>query len=60
MGKLLLVSEIARSPGRSIDWLHKAERKDSIPEAKSDLNNWRVYAEEDIEKPGSCLGDSYV
>lgn len=50
MGKLLLVSEVARSLGRSINWLSKAERKGKIPDAKRDLNNWRAYTEEDIEK----------
>lgn len=50
MEKLFSVSEVARDLGRSVDWLREAERKSKIPKAKRDLNNWRVYTEDDIEK----------
>lgn len=48
--KVFRVSELARELGVSADWLREAERKGKIPRAKRDLNGWRVYTEEDIEK----------
>jgi len=36
--------------GRSEKWLRNAERKGKIPRARRDLNGWRVYTQEDIEK----------
>jgi len=50
MGKILKVSEAARELERSEKWLRNAERKGKIPKARRDLNNWRVYTEEDIAK----------
>lgn len=50
MDKTLTVSETAREVGRSEKWLRNAERNGKIPKARRDLNNWRVYTEEDIAK----------
>jgi len=50
MGKILTVSEAARELGRSEKWLRNAERKGKIPRARRDLNGWRVYTQDDIEK----------
>jgi hypothetical protein len=48
MSKVFTVSEAARELRRSERWLRDAERTGKIPRAKRDLNNWRVYTEEDI------------
>lgn len=50
MGRILTVSEAARQLQRSERWLRNAEAKGKIPKAKRDLNNWRVYTQEDIAK----------
>jgi DNA-binding transcriptional MerR regulator len=50
MPRLLKVSEVARELGRSVDWLREAETKGKIPRARRDLNGWRVYTEEDVER----------
>lgn len=44
------VSEAARVLGCSEKWLREAERKGKIPTARRDLNGWRVYTDEDIDK----------
>ena len=49
MDRFLTVSEVARRIGRSEKWLREAEVKGKIPKARRDLNNWRVYTEEDIK-----------
>ncbi len=43
------VCEAARLIGCSERWLREAEKKGKIPRAKRDLNDWRVYTDEDIE-----------
>jgi len=50
MQRLLRVSEVARMLGRSERWLRDAELKNKIPKARRDLNNWRVYTEDDIRQ----------
>jgi len=50
MERTLTVTEAARELGRSERWLRDAEAKGKIPKARRDLNNWRVYTEEDIAK----------
>ena len=47
--KLLRVSETARELGISEAWLRRAEKSGRIPEARRDLNQWRVYSQEDLE-----------
>ena len=50
MNSLMKVAEAARRIVRSERWLREAEAKGKIPKARRDLNNWRVYTEEDIER----------
>lgn len=50
MEKTLSVSEAARKLGRSERWLREAEKKGKIPNAKRDLNGWRVYTFKDIAR----------
>ena len=47
--KLFRVSETARELGISEAWLRRAEKRGRIPEARRDLNQWRVYSQEDLE-----------
>jgi len=47
--KLFRVSETARELGISEAWLRRAEKSGRIPEARRDLNQWRVYSQEDLE-----------
>ena len=49
MGKVLTVLEAARELGCSERWLREAEKAGKLPRARRDLNNWRVYTQEDIE-----------
>lgn len=53
--KLLTVSEVARRLERSERWLRQAEAKGKIPKARRDLNGWRVYTEEDVERLRALL-----
>lgn len=50
MDKILRLSEAARLIGCSERWLRDAEAKGKIPRARRDINNWRVYTQEDIAK----------
>lgn len=50
MERILTVSEAARELGRSERWLREAEAKGKIPKARRDMNGWRVYTEEHIER----------
>lgn len=50
MGKILRVAEAARQLGCSEGFLRKAEKKGKLPKARRDLNSWRVYTEEDLER----------
>lgn len=50
MERVFTVSETARELGRSERWLREAEAKGKIPKARRDLNGWRVYTEEDVER----------
>lgn len=50
MERILTVSETARELGRSERWLREAEAKGKIPKARRDLNGWRVYTEEDVNR----------
>ena len=51
----LTVAQAARQIGRSERWLREAERKGKIPTARRDLNRWRVYTEDDIERLKALL-----
>ena len=55
MVKGLTVSEAARQIGRSERWLREAEAKGKIPKARRDLNRWRVYTEDDLERLKALL-----
>jgi len=50
MRRLFTVSEVARELGRSERWLREAETRGKIPVARRDLNGWRVYTKEDIDR----------
>ena len=50
MQRLFRVSEVARELERSERWLRDAETKGKIPRARRDLNGWRVYTEQDMER----------
>jgi DNA-binding transcriptional MerR regulator len=56
MERLINVCEAARELGMSEDWLRLAEKKGKIPKARRDLNNWRVYSQEDITVIKKILG----
>jgi DNA-binding transcriptional MerR regulator len=56
MERLINVCEAARELGMSEDWLRLAEKKGKIPKARRDLNNWRVYSQEDIAMIKKILG----
>lgn len=49
MDKILDVSQAAREIGYSATWLRRAEKLGRIPQARRNLNGWRVYTQEDIE-----------
>ena len=48
--KFFRVSELARELGVSVDWLREAEKSGKLPKARRDLNGWRIYTEEDVER----------
>lgn len=48
--KALNVSEAAQQIGCSGRWLRDAEKAGKIPKARRNLNNWRVYTDEDISR----------
>jgi DNA-binding transcriptional MerR regulator len=50
MEKIMRIGEASRQIQRSARWLRMAEATGIIPQAKRDMNNWRYYTEEDIEK----------
>jgi DNA-binding transcriptional MerR regulator len=50
METIFTVSRAARELGCSERWLRDAEKKGKIPMARRNLNGWRVYLPEDIEK----------
>ena len=50
MEEIMKIGEASRRILRSAKWLRMAEADDRIPKAKRDMNNWRYYTEEDIEK----------
>ena len=50
MDKILNVAEAARELGMSERWLRHSEETGKIPKARRDLNGWRVYTKEDIDK----------
>jgi len=55
MNRVMIVSEAAREIGRSERWLRQSEANGKIPKARRDLNGWRVYTAEDIEKLRALL-----
>ena len=48
--KFLKVNEAARVLGCSEAFLRRAEQNGKIPRAKRDINLWRVYDDEDIQR----------
>lgn len=48
--RLLRVNEVARELGCSESFLRRAEKRGRIPRARRDLNGWRVYTEDDVQK----------
>jgi DNA-binding transcriptional MerR regulator len=50
MDRTLTVSQAARELGCSEKWLRNSEVKGKIPKARRDINGWRIYTIEDIEK----------
>ena len=55
MERILRVSEAARRLSCSERWLRDAEAKGKIPKARRDLNNWRIYTEEDVQRITALL-----
>jgi DNA-binding transcriptional MerR regulator len=50
MEKILRVAEVARELGCSERFLREADKKGKLPKARRDLNGWRVYTEEDLQR----------
>lgn len=50
MDKHLRVAQVARELGCSERFLREGEKRGRLPRARRDLNSWRVYTEEDIER----------
>ena len=50
MERVLTVAEAARELGVSERWLREAEKKGKLPKARRNLNQWRVYTEEDLQR----------
>ena len=50
MQRVLSVYETARELGVSERWLREAEKKGKLPKARRNLNSWRVYTEDDLER----------
>jgi DNA-binding transcriptional MerR regulator len=48
--RIFRVSELARELGCSEGFIREAEKQGRLPKAKRDLNGWRFYNEEDLEK----------
>ena len=53
--KTMRVAEAARALGCSERWLREAEKLGKIPRARRDLNGWRVYTLEDVERLRALL-----
>ncbi|MBI4294637.1 MAG: MerR family DNA-binding transcriptional regulator [Chloroflexi bacterium] len=51
----ITVSKAARQLGCSERWLRQAERRGKIPKPGRDLNGWRVYTEEDVNRIAELL-----
>ena len=50
MRRVFGITEVAKELGCSTRWLRDAEKKGKLPKARRDLNNWRVYTEEDLNR----------
>lgn len=50
MERALRVAEAARELGVSERWLREAEKKGKLPRARRNLNAWRVYTQEDLNR----------
>lgn len=50
MQRILRVAEVARELGCSERFLREAEKRGKLPKARRDLNQWRVYTEEDLQR----------
>jgi len=48
--RLLRVNEVARELGCSESFLRRAEKRGRIPQAKRDINGWRIYTEDDVRR----------
>ena len=50
MTRVLRVAEVARELACSERFLREAEKRGKLPKARRDLNGWRVYTEDDLER----------
>ena len=50
MMRVLRIADVARELSYSERFLREAEKRGKIPRARRDLNGWRVYTEEDVER----------
>ena len=48
--EMITVAKAARLIGCSERWLREAEKAGKIPEARRNLNGWRVYTQGDIDR----------
>ena len=51
----LRVNEVARMLGISEAWLRRADGRGHIPQARRDVNGWRIYSPEDVDSIRECL-----
>jgi len=59
MMRVLRVADVARELGYSERFLREAKKRGKIPRARRDLNGWRVYTEEDVERLRELLVPSF-
>jgi len=50
MANLMRVNQVARELGISETWLRRAELGGRIPKAQRDINGWRIYSQDDVER----------
>ena len=50
MSRVLRVADVARELGYSERFVRQAEKTGKLPKARRDLNGWRVYTEEDLQR----------
>ena len=50
MTSILRVAEVARELGCSERFLRVGEKRGKLPQARRDLNGWRVYTQDNLEQ----------